>query len=118
MGFYHHQQHTALQSLRQIPHSQSCYGHVAGKSYVSLQHARCGVCDADRKKKNTGWQTPYVVLSSAKDVMNDQDLLIPYQSFLHYKNHIKSFAHHSKPWAQRIDKAVWWGSSTGGLFTP
>jgi hypothetical protein len=74
--------------------------------------------DADRKKKNTGWQTTYVMLSNAKDVMIDQDLLIPYQSFLHYKNHVKSFVHHSKPWAQRIDKAVWRGSSTGGLFTP
>jgi hypothetical protein len=72
--------------------------------------------DTDHKQQTIDWPHLYIVFSNAKDVIYDQDILIPYQSFFHFQKVVNSFKS-QLPWSERIDKAVWRGSTTGGIFT-
>lgn len=70
----------------------------------------------DTKKVSS--KTKSVVFSFAKDHTKDDDILIPYQSFLWPYLHGPSFGDNANiSWNDRDDKAVWRGSTTGGTYT-
>jgi hypothetical protein len=69
------------------------------------------------RKSATNTTTASVVFSCTKDPSKDQDILLPYQSMLWPRSHAESFADASVPWEQKEAKAVWRGTTSGGLFT-
>jgi hypothetical protein len=73
--------------------------------------------DGDFKSRLVRWPHKYVMFANSKDVNYDLDFLVPYQSFFHYDDIGISTEKIAVPWNKKLDKAVWRGTTTGGLFT-
>jgi hypothetical protein len=73
--------------------------------------------DNDIKRHNAYWPHLYIMFSNTKDLNLDLDFLVPYQSFMNFDEAGLATAPPNVPWANKTDKAVWRGSTTGGVFT-
>lgn len=73
--------------------------------------------DGDFKRHLVRWPHLYVMFSNSKDVNLDLDFLVPYQSFMNYDEAGMATAPPDTPWANKTDKAVWRGSTTGGVYS-
>ena len=75
------------------------------------------VLNAYSRKAATNSSHASVVFSCTKDPARDQDVVLPYQSMLWPKSHAKSYADVHIPWQEREPRAVWRGTTSGGVFT-
>jgi hypothetical protein len=75
------------------------------------------VINAYSRKAATNATHTSVVFSCTKDPSKDQDVVLPYQSMLWPKSHAAAYADHTTPWEERIPKAVWRGTTSGGVFS-
>lgn len=70
----------------------------------------------DRKRHpNFGNKVP--IFSWGKDIGEDYDILLPYFQLLYYNSSLKHMDQLNIAWEQKIAKAVWRGTTTGGTFT-
>ncbi len=73
------------------------------------------ILNAYERKAATEARKATLVFSSSKDPTKEQDVLLPHHS-LAYLYSTRNSLQGSKPFEQRLDKAVWRGGASGGSY--